>query len=104
MIAREGRPGRARRRDGKELFYLSLERKMMAVAVKGVAGPQPAFEAAAPQELFDARIPQLARFSPTFPYEVAADGKRFLVNTTGEETGGEEPLTVAINWLAGVKR
>ena len=40
------------RRDGKELFYVAGDGKLMAVAVK--AGPT--FEAAIPTELFAARI------------------------------------------------
>ncbi len=38
-----------------------------------------------------------------FNYAVAADGKRFLVNTgVGDVT--ETPLTVVVNWLAAVKK
>jgi len=89
------------RRDGKELFYLSPENKLMAVAVKAGAasGPRSVFETAAPQELFQTRVPGLPAGYTTRLYEVAGDGKRFLVTSTGEESGVEEPLTVVVNWL-----
>jgi hypothetical protein len=37
-----------------------------------------------------------------FPYAVAADGKRFLVLSGGEDQG-DTPLSVITNWPAGVK-
>jgi hypothetical protein len=40
-----------------------------------------------------------------FEYDVTADGKRFLINTTGGS--GESSatlLTVVTNWLAAVKK
>ena len=40
------------RRDGKELFYVAADGKLMAVEVKTA----PKFEAGAPKALFDARI------------------------------------------------
>ena len=93
------------RGDGKELFYLNLERKLVAVPVKAAAsGPRPVFEAGTPQELFDARVAAAPPHYTTSLYDVAADGKRFLVVTTGEESGPEEPLTVVVNWQAGLKR
>ncbi len=87
------------RRDGKELFYLSPERRLMSVAVK----TEGVLEATAPQPLFDTRVPFIAAGFNNFAYAVAADGKRFLVASTGVEAA-ETPLTVEVNWLAGVKR
>ncbi len=84
------------RHDGKELFYLSPERKLMAAPVKA---SQPSFEAAAPQELFDTRIPSFNPGFNQFPYAVSADGKRFLVHTSLGDAA-ETPLTVVVNWLA----
>jgi len=34
---------------------------------------------------------------------VTADGKRFLINTQQEETDSS-PITVVVNWTAGLKR
>jgi Tol biopolymer transport system component len=90
------------RRDGKELYFLSLDRKLMAAPVKGGSGAQPVFDAAAPQALFEAHVPTLVPGRSTFPYAATADGKRFLV-VTGSDTA-ETPLTVVVNWLAAVKK
>src|SRR6185436_2626009 len=53
-------------RSGRELFYRNGDR-MMAVAVE----PGPAFRAGTPKMLFEGRY--------DFGYDVAPDGKRFLV-------------------------
>ena len=38
-----------------------------------------------------------------FDYAVAADGKRILINSQQEETVSA-PITVVLNWTAGLKR
>src|SRR5262249_22490898 len=86
------------RRDGKELFYLSPDRKMMAVEVRTTAS---GVEAGKPRELFQTRA--IATF-PTFHiYDITADGQRFLINTT-LESAGPPPITVVLNWREGLKR
>jgi Tol biopolymer transport system component len=42
------------RGDGKELFFVAEDGKMMAVPVKASAGPKPRFEAGRPVALFEA--------------------------------------------------
>lgn len=89
------------RRDGKELFYGSADGKLMAVEVKAdpPSGRQGArFERGAPQALFEFRSETL-----TSTFAVTADGQRFLLNTMVDESGGA-PLTVVVNWMAGLKR
>jgi Tol biopolymer transport system component/predicted Ser/Thr protein kinase len=91
------------RRDGKELFYISADLKLMAVDVKTA----PTFEAGTPKALFDPRILGRRNFGfPRYDYDVAADGKRFLVNSvsTTPESSAPEPITVVVNWLAALKR
>jgi Tol biopolymer transport system component len=85
------------RRDGKELFYISGDRKLMAVPVK--IGNT--FEAGAAQTLFD--IPPI--FSPLigrWAYQPSADGQRFLTLFNSSDTS--PPLTVVLNWQTGIKR
>jgi dipeptidyl aminopeptidase/acylaminoacyl peptidase len=91
------------RRDGKEIFYLAADGKLMAVE----AQTAPRFEAKAPKALFDPRIPR--NHSPlwaSFFYDITADGKRFLVNSnsTAPESSAAAPITVVVNWLAALKR
>lgn len=91
------------RSDGKELYYLSLDRKLMVVKVKAQAGTKAMFEVGAPEVLFETRVAQAQRPYRPFLYEVTADGKRFLVaNAVGE--GSESPLTVVTSWLAGTRK
>jgi DNA-binding winged helix-turn-helix (wHTH) protein/Tol biopolymer transport system component len=79
-------------RDGKQLFYVSANSKMMAVDIKGT-GVNP--ELGVPQPLFDVR-PSNAGF------DVAKDG-RFLIPTPVEQTSAA-PITVVVNWMAGLKK
>ena len=82
------------RRDGKELFYLAADQKLMAVAVKGEAS----FEVGTPKVLFQTR-----ELVGRYRYAVTTDGQRFLVNTPLEEAS-TAPITVVLNWTAGLKR
>ena len=79
------------RRDGKELFYLTPDRKVMALRVKtGVT-----FEAEVAKPLFEAHI----RNDPDRQYDVSNDGQRFLINAPlGEETS--PPITLVQSWTA----
>ena len=84
------------RRDGKELFYLGLEGKMRSVEVKG----GPSLETNAPRILFQTplRVDALAAAQ----YVAARDDERFLF---GEPVGEvSKPVTIVLNWTAGVKR
>src|SRR4029077_11981360 len=62
------------RRDGKELFYLSPDRKLVSVEM----GASPALKAGPPKPLFQTRI-QIASF--LLGYALSANGQRFLINT-----------------------
>jgi Tol biopolymer transport system component len=85
------------RRDGKELFYISTDSKLMAVDVT----TSPAFKSGTPKVLFQAPIWGGARFVNR--YDVTADGKKFLINVLlAEET--IRPITVVLNWEAGLKK
>jgi eukaryotic-like serine/threonine-protein kinase len=85
------------RRDGKELFYLTSDKKLMAVEVNGSSGT---FEAGIPRALFDLRINSTNGFSD---FDVTADGQHFLVNTLVEQNA-RSPVTVVMNWTADLKR
>jgi Tol biopolymer transport system component len=84
------------RRDGKELFYLSWDGKMMSVDVKG----ESSLATSSPRALFLTGLQVNATSPPQ--YVAAADGKRFLF---GEAVGENNvPVTVVLNWTAGLKR
>ena len=81
-------------RDGKELFFVAEDGKMMAVAVKAAKA---SFEKGALEPLFETHIVGLGVLT-TFSYDVSAEGKQFLVNTAAEP--GSAPLTVVVNWAS----
>jgi dipeptidyl aminopeptidase/acylaminoacyl peptidase len=62
------------RRDGRELYYLAPDRRLMAVPVNG-AGET--FEAEGAEPLFAVDHP----YGAYHAFDVTADGQRFLVNT-----------------------
>jgi len=85
------------RSDGKELFYLTTEGKVIATAVK--VGLRNEFESAGPQELFDAHVGYMRPGeAPLYNYySVTHDGQRFLVTAAAAEVAGT-PLTLVLNW------
>jgi hypothetical protein len=89
--------------DGKELFFEAADGKMMAVSVKAVTGPKPSFEVGVPVPLFDAHMVHQGA-DVNLEYDVTADGKHFLVDTTGGLGASSAPLTVVTNWAAGLKK
>ena len=64
------------RHDGKELFYLSIDGRLMAVPVTLGALP----EIGKAQPLFETRIESVTGFT-WHQYDVSPDGQHFLVNT-----------------------
>jgi hypothetical protein len=87
------------RRDGKELFYLSGERKIMAVPVKTGSN----FEAGSPVALFQTHLRQPISSMDLFSYDVTADGQKFLVNTRFDEPNAA-PLSIILNWASEMER
>jgi len=85
------------RRDGKELFYIAADKKLMAVDTKlGTT-----FDAGVPKALFETRVLVLTAFRNH--YVVTGDGQRFLINSGLEETNFT-PISVVLNWTADLKR
>ena len=94
QISTAGGTTPAWRRDGKELYYVSSDRKLMAVAIRNGS----AIEAGTPQSLFALRGSQ--GFTPS------RDGQRFLVVdfASGEEAAAVPPVTVVLNWQTDLKK
>jgi Tol biopolymer transport system component len=80
------------RSDGKELFYVSTDGNMMAVAINNIA----VFDAGPPIKLFKTSMEYSDR------YDVTSDGQRFLVNNIANTP--PLSITVATNWMANLKR
>jgi len=82
------------RGDSKEIFYLSLSNQMMASDVEENGN---SIQVRTPQALFRSAI----QSAPFAPYDVTADGKKFVINTLSEH---DEPLTLLVNWTASLKK
>jgi Tol biopolymer transport system component/predicted Ser/Thr protein kinase len=80
--------------DGRKLFYISFDDRLMEVALK--LGPGSA-EPSLPRALF--QLP--GGLTGLDPFDVAQDGQRFLVPAMADKV---EPLTVIVNWPALLKK
>jgi serine/threonine protein kinase/Tol biopolymer transport system component len=87
------------RRDGKELFYLSSDDKLMSVPIKLNAD---SVQADAPRPLFSLANSILSVNGLVAPYDVTADGKRFIVVTI--EQGKSFPINLVTNWTAALQK
>jgi len=91
------------RRDGKELFFLTPDGKMMAAPVKPPATASASFEAGLPVTLFQAYPRQPFSAFDYLSYDVSADGQRFLVNTKVDDHSSA-PFTVILNWASEMEK
>jgi Tol biopolymer transport system component len=78
--------------DGKELYYVTPDARLMAVALR--ARDESTIEAVSPVPLFHTRISGAVTGGSAMEYDVSRDG-RFLMNTVVEQAG--EPLTLIVN-------
>jgi serine/threonine protein kinase/Tol biopolymer transport system component len=87
--------------DGKELFYLAPDSMLMEVSVNTNGGT---FQPGVPKPLF--RVPILGGTGGgpgvAWRWDISPDGKRFLINTTLEDTAAS-PVTIVLNWQSAMK-
>jgi dipeptidyl aminopeptidase/acylaminoacyl peptidase len=89
------------RGDGRELFFLGADQKMMAAPVITDGS---AFRAGTPIALFSTDLDANGLpVSGRNQYVVTADGQRFLINQPRRDAG-PSPVTVLVNWTAALKR
>jgi hypothetical protein len=86
------------RSDGKELYFIAPDGKLMASPVAGQAS---AFEAGTPAPLFPTPIRGLVAAVPKHQYAVSSDG-RFLINTVLDDAAA--PITLIQNWNPEAKK
>ncbi|HSM14923.1 MAG TPA: hypothetical protein VLA66_12730, partial [Thermoanaerobaculia bacterium] len=82
--------------DGRELFYVSLENRLMRVAVTTGA----VFDAGVPEPLFQLALSPITTRNH---YRVTADGERFLAVVPAGQ-GAAAPMTVVLGWDAALAR
>ena len=84
------------RKDGKELFFNSIDHQVMAVDIQQNGA---SLQLGAPHALFKATTVS----GPSGTYTVSADGKKFVMNTVLPQSISE-PLTLITNWPADLKQ
>jgi len=93
------------RRDGRELFYIGLDGRLMAVPVKS----GDTFERGTETALFQTPL-ATGVVQGSFRYDVNADGKRFLMISRNAAAGasqasvGDSTLTAVVNWTAALRK
>jgi hypothetical protein len=92
QISVEGGNGPCWRKDGREIFFKSLDGRLMAVDFKAAGA---AVEIGTPRVLFG--LPSF------FEYDVMPDGKS-IVAVVPPTAGMAIPLTVVSDWTAGLEK
>ena len=87
------------RGDGKELFYLSTDDKMMAALVTTGVN----FDTGAPVAFFQTTLRQPVAVFDLFAYDVSRDGQRFLILTQVKQAE-TQPMSVVLNWTAKLNK
>jgi len=82
------------REDGREIFYVDLNGRLMAVPVFSIDPPT----FGSPVALFDARLEE----ATDRQYDVFADGQRFVLNRSRFEDG--EAIVVVLDWAAKLEK
>jgi Tol biopolymer transport system component len=82
------------RQDGRELFYLALDGRLVAAPIVS-SSEGGAVKVGSPVPLFAARVGSL-RDIALHHYIVSGDGQRFLLDTLVEESAS--PIVVILNW------
>jgi Tol biopolymer transport system component len=80
--------------DGEELYYIALDRKLMAVPVK--IGSR--FEPGVAVPLFETNSVSF------FPYDVGRDGRFLFVTPSEEPSAAQSPVTLVLNWQASIRK
>jgi eukaryotic-like serine/threonine-protein kinase len=81
------------RNDGKEIFFITEEGKLMASEIRSGSG----FESGIPRELFQAGMK--SGFGLGYGYVVSKDGQRFLLIAPAQPENAS-PLIIVLNWTA----
>jgi Tol biopolymer transport system component len=84
--------------DGRELYYLDANSRIVAASLKTGT----TFDVGQTTALFETRLafPIVSAYMPPCPYDVTADGQRFLVS----EPVRSIPITVVVNWTSVLER
>ena len=87
------------RGDGRELYYVRTDGRLIAVSVT----TEGAFEAGRETPLFQVPFPAASGVAVSIPYDVSKDGSRFLLSAqltprAADTVSNSSPITVVLNW------
>jgi Tol biopolymer transport system component len=88
-------------RTAPDLFYLTVDGRIMAVPYKATGG---SFAAGNPRSWLDRSFPKLATCCNSMTTAIAPDGKRFVVPVLGERKEGPPDVQVLLNFSDEVRR
>ena len=92
-ISTDGATDARWRPDGKEVFFLAPDRRLMAVPIDTSRG----FHAGTPIRLFQTRVAGPLGSGQRFPYAVSPDGKRFLMYVS-DVRAAPPSIDVIVDW------
>jgi serine/threonine protein kinase len=95
QVSTEGGRWARWRRDGKELYFVSLRNEIVAVTITEKPG---SLEVGRPIPLFTFRPTPRTYRQGMIEFDVTPDGQRFLLNAAADEN--VRPLTLLQNWTA----
>jgi len=99
QVSTEGGEQPRWRGDGREIYFLSSDAKLMAVSVDA----KNEFESGTPTVLFQTDPREQIATTERVIYDVSRDGQRFLVNSK-YNNGSAHPMSVILNWKAEMKK
>jgi Tol biopolymer transport system component len=82
------------RQDGRELFYLAPDNRLIAVSI-ALDSVRDIAQVGAPVPLLMARLSGTPQGPTNRQYSVSSDGQRFLLDTPAESA---QPISVVLNW------
>jgi eukaryotic-like serine/threonine-protein kinase len=89
------------RGDGKELFFLVQNGTVLMAVDVDLSGSAPRI--GIPKRLFDLHPVYAPSSPPASPYDVAADGQRFLIDSM-DHVPPPQPINLVLNWEAHLKK
>jgi hypothetical protein len=92
LVSRGGGVQPRWRRNGKQMFYISPDSRMMVVQVS----TQTVFQSGTPQPLFQTDMVDTGIRTGPISWDLTPDGNRFLI--ISDTPGDVSSLTVALNW------
>ncbi|HEY2468650.1 MAG TPA: protein kinase [Terracidiphilus sp.] len=98
MVSRGGGVMPRWRRDGKELFYISPEWKMMAVDTS----MRSSFQSGTPHALFDTEMLDTGIRTGPMTWDISADGNRFLI--ISDSARATSSMNLILNWRPDQQR